>query len=62
MLCGFFVRPDLELIELAVYTWPGSAADEDLYEALMLAVADLADERPDAAQLMRGRTFARAFH
>jgi hypothetical protein len=62
MLCGFTLRDDLELDDVAVYTWPGYTAGEDLYRDLMSALAELADERPEAIELIRGRTFARAFH
>ena len=62
MLCGFCLRPDLELAELSVFTWPGCTEGPDLYDEVMQALVDLADERPDAVQLMRGRTFARAVH
>ena len=61
-LCGFWLRPDLELAELSVFTWPGCTEGPDLYDEVMQALVDLADERPDAVQLMRGRTFARAVH
>ena len=62
MLCGFAVRHDLELTEVSVSTWPGYTAGLELYEDLVQAIADLADERPEAIDLLRGRTFARAFH
>ena len=62
MLCGFSLRHDLEVTDVAVYTWPGYTAGEDLYRDLMQALAELADERPEAVELMRGRTFARAIH
>ena len=62
MLCGFTLQQDLEVHDVAVYTWPGYTAGEDLYKEPMLALADLAEERPDAVELLRGRTFARAFH
>ena len=58
MLSGFWLRPDLELAELSVSS--GYAADADLYEQVMQSLVDLADERPEALQLVRGRTFARA--
>lgn len=61
-LCGFSVRPDLEGIDVSVCTWPGHDAEHDLYEELTQALNDLAEERPDAVQLLRGRTFARAIH
>ncbi|HET9472669.1 MAG TPA: hypothetical protein VFO82_02180 [Steroidobacteraceae bacterium] len=31
-------------------------------QEIMQALADLAEERPDAVEVLRGRTFARAFH
>lgn len=62
MLCGFALRQDLEVTDIAVYTWPGYTAGEDLYRDLMSSLAELAEERPEAIELMRSRTFARAFH
>lgn len=62
MLCGFALQPDFELAEVTVHTWPGYTAGEDLYEDLMQGLVELAEERPDAAILMRGRTFARMVH
>ena len=62
MLAGFCLRPDLEVDELSVSTWPGYTAGRDLYEEVMESLVELADERPEAVPLMRGRTFARAVH
>ena len=62
MLSGFWLRPDLKVAELSVFTWPGYTAGRDLYEAVMQSLVDLAEELPEAVQLMRGRTFARAVH
>jgi hypothetical protein len=62
MLSGFWLRPDLEVAELSVFTWPGYTAGADLYEAVMQSLAEFAEEYPEAVQLMRGRTFARAVH
>ncbi len=62
MLSGFWLRPDLEVAELSVFTWPGYTAGRDLYEHVMQSLVDLAEERPDAVPLLRGRTFARAVH
>ena len=62
MLSGFWLRPDLEVAELSVFTWPGYTAGRDLYEEVMQSLVDLAEELPEAVQLMRGRTFARAVH
>jgi hypothetical protein len=62
ILSGFWLRPDLEVDELSVFTWPGCTAGPGLYEEVMQCLIDLAEERPEAVQLMRGRTFARAVH
>jgi hypothetical protein len=62
ILSGFWLRLDLKVAELCVFTWPGYTAGADLYEAVMQSLADLAEEHPEAVQLMRGRTFARAVH
>jgi len=62
MLAGFWLRPDLEVAELSVSGWPGGTAGAALYEVVMQSLAELADERPEAVPLMRGRTFARAVH
>jgi hypothetical protein len=62
MLAGFWLRADLEVAELSVFSWPGCAAGPDLYDEVTRSLADLAEERPEAVPLMRGRTFARAVH
>ena len=62
MLSGFWLRPDLEVAELSIFTWPGYIPDRDLYEEVMRSLVDLAEDRPEAMQLIRGRTFARAVH
>jgi hypothetical protein len=62
MLAGFTLRQDLELDDVAVHSWPGYVAGEQLYKDLVLALAELAQERPDAVELLRGRTFARTLH
>ena len=61
MLSGFWLRPDLEVAELAVFTWPGYTAGRDLYEEVMQSLVDLAEERRGGAAHVRG-TFARAVH
>jgi hypothetical protein len=62
MLSGFWLRPDLKVTELSVFTWPGYTAGQDLYAEVMQSLIDLAEERPEAVELLRGRTFARAVH
>ena len=62
MLSGFWLRPDLEGVEVSIHSWPGYVAGEEVYEEVRQSLVDLAQERPEAMQLMRGRTFARAVH
>ncbi len=62
MLSGFWLRPDLKVAELSVSTWPGYTASQDLDEEVMQSLIELAEEHPEAVQLIRGRTFARAVH
>jgi len=59
MLCGFVVEADLLLSDVAISAWPGYTAGADLYGEIADALAELADESPDALELLRGRTFAR---
>jgi hypothetical protein len=62
MLSGFWLQPDLDVAEVSVFTWPGYTPGPELYEEVMQSLVDLAEERPEAVQLIRGRTFARAVH
>jgi hypothetical protein len=62
MLSGFWLRPNLEVAELSVFTWPGYTAGRDLYEEVTQSLDELAEQRPETVQLLRGRTFARAMH
>ena len=62
MLSGFWVAPDLQVAEISAFTWPGCSPAQALYEEVMQSLLDLAEERPEALQFMRGRTFARAMH
>jgi hypothetical protein len=62
MLSGFWLRLDLKVAELTIFTWPGYTAGPDLYEEVMRSLIEFAEERPEAVQLMRGRTFARVVH
>ena len=62
ILSGFWLRPDLKVAELSVFTWPGYTAGAGLYGAVMQSLVEFAEEHPGAVQLMRGRTFARAVH
>ncbi|MGH8689950.1 MAG: hypothetical protein ACREUS_02870 [Burkholderiales bacterium] len=61
-LCGFSVREDLGFQHLACH--PALYGDEAklLQEEIASALSALFEERPEAAELLRGRTLARAFH
>jgi hypothetical protein len=58
-LSGFSIQQDLQPAEVAVYTWPGYIAGEDVYLEIVAAISDLVTERTEVVQLLRGRTFAR---
>jgi hypothetical protein len=62
MLSGFWLRFDLKVAELSVCTWPGYTAGSDLYDQVTESLVQLAEECPEAVQLIRGRSFARAVH
>jgi hypothetical protein len=62
MLAGFSIRHDLQLDDVTVHSWPGYTAGPELYEELLQTLADIGEERPATVKLLRGRTFARAFH
>ena len=58
-LCGFSVAEDLRPAQVTVHSWPGYVAGTDLYKEILTAIADLVEERAEAAELLSGRTFAR---
>ena len=63
MLCGFHVTDDLSVVEVAVHGWPGCTPPGDLESVLYAALEDLIeDSAEEVAELLRGRTFARALH
>jgi hypothetical protein len=59
ILCGFSLQDDLVPTEVSIHSWPGYVAGEELYSDIIATLADLIEERPDATELLRGRTFAR---
>ena len=61
MLSGFCVRDHLELAEVTVSTRRGLLPGSDLYGELVVALAEMAEERPDAADFLLRRTFTRGF-
>ena len=76
-LCGFSVRgpdqiPDscsredddnpLFVGDLSVSTWVNAEHYHKLFEEVIAALAELLREQPEAAETLRGRTFARVLH
>ena len=60
MLAGFFVEADLGVAELSLFNWPGWNAPSALREDIARFLRDMVEERPEVAELLRGRTFARS--
>ena len=61
MLSGFWLHHDLKVGEV-VFRWTGYTAGRGLYDQVTDSLVQLAEDCPEALQLMRGRTFARAIH
>lgn len=62
VVCGFSVSQELAVVDLVWHTWPGYTPSAELYLDVAEAIGALLDERPEAAELVRGRTFARTLH
>jgi hypothetical protein len=60
MLSGFWLGADLKVTELSVFYWPGYTAGPDLHDQVTKSLVQLAEDCPEAAQVMGGRTFASA--
>ena len=60
-LCGFSVEDaaTLSLADVETFPYP---RNEELLGEIAVALLDLIDEQPEAAELLRGRTFARTLH
>lgn len=76
-LCGFSVAErlvpgkgedaglrewELYVYDIAAYPVLGAGQSEQFFGEISGALAELLNERPEAAQLLPGRTFARAWH
>jgi hypothetical protein len=60
-LQGFAVRPDRPLPwHLACH--PSEQGEQAVLGEIARMLLDVIDERPEAAELLRGRTFARTIH
>ena len=63
-LSGFSVRGEDELFVSDVGIAPRLSAEQyrEIFEDIATTLSELLDERPEACELLRGRTFARTVH
>lgn len=61
-LCGFSVQHDLSFSHVACHPMLEGEEARELIEEISATLHQLVDERPEAAELLRGRTLARVFH
>ncbi|TAK81791.1 MAG: hypothetical protein EPO20_23910 [Betaproteobacteria bacterium] len=61
-LCGFSLSRELDVEELACHPALDRRRARVIAEDIVRALSELVDEEPEAAELIRGRTFARALH
>jgi hypothetical protein len=61
-LCGFAVRDDLSFSNVSCHPALHGAQASELLDEISETLHDLLEERPEAADMLRGRTLARAFH
>ena len=62
MLHGFSVRSDLSTAEVWLHATPGRSLGAAVTEVVGRVLQKIVDERPEDAELLRGRTFARVMH
>jgi len=60
MLSGFSVHSDFDRAEVWLDTWPGWDPSDEVAEEVLRVLQEIVDERPENAELLRGRTFARS--
>jgi hypothetical protein len=61
-LCGFLVKEDLSFSNVACHPALAGEQAEQLINEISATLHELAEEQPEAADLLRGRTLARVFH
>ncbi len=64
-LAGFAVHLEagrLCLTDVGISPQLGRARHNEIFESIAAALAEMLDERPEAAELLRGRTFVRTLH
>jgi hypothetical protein len=63
MLSGFHVSHELRVVEIATQVSPEWVGPQKMVEEIRAALEELVIGDPEGtAELLRGRTFARAFH
>lgn len=60
--CAGHLQGDLFLADIACYPLLDGEQAAALYEEIFAELLELVEERPEAAALLRGRTFARTLH
>jgi hypothetical protein len=53
---------DLCIADVTVHPWPGLQATPAVCEEIVQDLVELLEEHPEVRELLRGYTFARAFH
>jgi hypothetical protein len=61
-LCGFAVQEDLSFSDVACHPALNGDDARELIDEISLALRELVEDDPEAAELLRGRTLARSFH
>jgi hypothetical protein len=61
-LCGFAVKDDMSFSNVACHPALAGYEADMLCEEISSTLHELMEERPEAAELLRGRTLARTFH
>lgn len=61
-LCGFSVKEDLSFSNVSCHPVLAGEQAKELIEEISATLYALAEEQPEAANLLRGRTLARTFH
>jgi hypothetical protein len=61
-LCGFAVRDDLSFCNVSCHPALHGVQASELLDEISEALHELLEERPEAAEVLRGRTLARVFH
>jgi hypothetical protein len=61
-LCGFAVRDDLSFSNVSCHPALHGMQATELLDEISETLHDLLEERPEAAEVLRGRTLARQFH